>query len=243
MFRSTKSSNSSFSTWMAEQQRPEGEKDDGSSEQTPFLSLTYMQSQMTAIGDNVTSQLQDLSGMLPEAGPLSAAFRARVIQAVYLLIASAGFAILAIFVGLPTLIIRPSKFVICITLSTLLGMSSVIVLQKPSVFLANIFKGGFSTQNGAIAALICSIFCTLYITIFIHRYLYVLAAGGVQVFCMLYYLASFIPGGTRGLELLLKTAVMILRTALGPLLGPLYYVCKNSALFCFTTCYKRVFSS
>jgi hypothetical protein len=44
-------------------------------------------------------------------GPLSAAFRARVTYAVYLIIAAVGFLILGIIIGIPTLILKPAKFV------------------------------------------------------------------------------------------------------------------------------------
>jgi hypothetical protein len=33
---------------------------------------------------------------------------------------------------------------------------------------------------------------------------------------MLYYLSSFVPGGTKGVEVLLKMGLAVLRTALAP---------------------------
>lgn len=99
-------------------------------------------SQMVAIRDSFATQLQDMTEALPEAGPLSAAYRERLLNSIYLLFASVLFGVLAIFIGLPTLVLRPSKFVICLSLSTLLAASSVIVMQKPSVFLTNLTSGG-----------------------------------------------------------------------------------------------------
>lgn len=214
-------SGSSFAAWMEQQQSEDDNKDENSGG-FDFTVFSVM-GQLSAIQDNVTTQFQELSGSLPEAGPLSAAFRTRITHAVYLLIASAGFGLLAVIVGLPTLVIRPSKFVICITLCTGLGAASVIVMQKPSVFLANLIKGGVQTSLPLIL-LLFSVLLTLYVTIFVHKYLVVLAAGCGQIFFMLYYLASFIPGGSKGLQILLRTAFMIIKTALAPCI----FICKKT---------------
>jgi hypothetical protein len=185
-------------------------------------------SQLTSIQDSFVGQMQELSGMLPDAGPLSSAFRARLINAVYLLGGSVGFGILAIFIGLPTLLVRPSKFVICISLSTLLAAASVIVLQKPSVFISNLLSGGF-TQSAPVALLIISMLFTLYITIFVHRYAMVLAAGSAQLLCLLFYLASFIPGGMTGLQMVLRMAWAVFMTTM----KPCFYITKQTAMALF----------
>lgn len=172
-------------------------------------------SQFGAIQENLTNQLQDLSGSLPEAGPLSASFRKRLTHSLYLLIASGIFAALAIIIGLPTILVRPTKFVVCITISTILAASSVIVMQKPSVFFSSLLKGNPSSSVPVIG-LGLSLFFTLYIAIFVHKYVYVLMAGVFQVICLLYYLATFIPGGTKGLTVLLKASYLVASTAMKP---------------------------
>ncbi|KAJ1440494.1 hypothetical protein B484DRAFT_357191 [Ochromonadaceae sp. CCMP2298] len=184
---------------------------------------------MYNVQENLTNQLQGLSGSLPEAGPLSASFRNRVTNAVYLLAASGAFAVLAVFVGLPTLLIRPTKFVLCMTLSTLLAASSVIVMQKPSVFVANLMNGGYE-QSAPVALLLVSVLFTLYVSIFVHTYLAVVFAGGIQLTCLLYYLASFVPGGSAGLRILLQTTVTIVWTALRPLL----FLVKKATIACLS---------
>ena len=181
----------------------------------------------------VSNQLQELSGSIPEAGPLSSAFRLRVKNAIYLLILSVLFAILAIFIGLPTLIFRPAKFVICMTLSTLLGASSVIVLQKPSVFLSNLLNGGVSNSL-PIVCLLLSLIATIYVTIMVHKYIYVLIMGSIQILCMLYYISSFLPVGTKGLQIILKTGYIIVSTAVSPCI----FVCKKTT----SACIRRLIS-
>eukprot|EP01038_Epipyxis_sp_PR26KG_P015645 gene15645-21152_t len=211
------SNSSSFSAWL-EAQKQDGGNDRSNDNGTD---ITYAQSawgyfsQFGSIQENFTNQLQELSGSLPEAGPLSAAFRARVTNAIYLLIASGVFTLLAIFIGLPTILLRPAKFVLCLTLATLFAASSVIVMIKPSTFLSDLLK--FETSKTApIALLLISLLFTLYVTLVVHKYLYVLFAGIFQVMCLLYYLASFIPGGSRGLTILLKTCYLVVSTAMKP---------------------------
>jgi hypothetical protein len=218
---------SGFSDWLENQKAAQDAEDSAPKDNVSYFGHLYLAQ------ENLTNQLQGLSGSLPEAGPLSASFRNRVTNAVYLLAASGVFALLTVFVGLPTLLIRPTKFVLCMTISTLLAASSVIVMQKPSVFCSNLLTGGVSS-SAPVVLLLCSVLFTLYVSIFVHTYLSVVFAGGVQLTCLLYYLASFVPGGSAGLKILLQTTATIVWTALQPML----YVCKKGAIACLS----RMFS-
>ncbi len=214
--------NTSFSEWAAEQDKEENGKGESPS------SFSFIFSNLTSIQDNMTSQFQDLSNSLPEFGPLSADFRGRMVNGVYLFLGSLFFAALAVLIGLPTLILKPAKFVFCITLSTIFAASSVIVIQKPSVFIKNLMNGGLMASLPALA-LSFSVLLTLFVTVIIHKYVYVLAAGCLQILAMLYYFASFIPGGTQGLKLLLKTSYFMVSTIATPFL----YMLKRSVTTCF----------
>ena len=87
--------------------------------------------------------MQELSGALPDANSLTGAqFRERVSKAVYLLIASVSCALLAVFVGLPTIVLRPAKFVVFMSLTTLFAIGSVIALQTPGAFIKDVSDGG-----------------------------------------------------------------------------------------------------
>ncbi|RYG67675.1 hypothetical protein EON64_06930 [archaeon] len=127
-----------YSNWSSQSQSPPSSSSGKNEESGGYFS------QMVAIRDSFATQLQDLTEALPEAGPLSAAYRERLLNSLYLLFAAVAFGALAIFVGLPTLVLRPSKFVICLSLSTLLAASSVVIMQKPSVFLSTLMTGGIS---------------------------------------------------------------------------------------------------
>jgi len=211
-----------FKDWVEEQRRlEEGGGDDVEAQSSPFLVIGQS---MSSIGDSFSSQLQELQGMLPsEAGPLSAAFRQRMIYSVYLLIASAGFGTCALLIGLPTLLLRPAKFVVLMTLSTLSAAASVVVMQKPSVFFSNLFKSGLDKAVPVILVFASMLF-TLYVAIVVHKYVVVLGAAALQILSMLYYLSSFVPGGSSGLALLLRTAYQVIYT----LLLPVRMCCKQA---------------
>jgi hypothetical protein len=175
------------------------------------------------VQESFLAQMQDIAGILPDAGPLSAEFRQRFKNAIYLLLASIAFGILAIFIGLPTLVLRPSKFVICMTLATICAAGSVILLQKPSVFLSNLIKAG-PMKALPIMSLLGTMLFTAYITIFVHKYIFILIAAGLQILSLLWYLSSYIPGGTVGLKVLLRTAYTLISTAMKPCI----FLCKRT---------------
>jgi hypothetical protein len=212
------SSGKSFSAWAEERQT---KKEGGQSDNDSFS----VWGQFSSLQDSFVGQMQDMYGILPDAGPLSADFRARLMNAVYLIIAALFFALLAVFVGIPTIVLRPSKFVLCLTLCTLLAASSVIVLQKPSVFFSNLITGGLS-QSLPVVLLFSSVMFTLYVTIFYHRYFLTIFAGLVQIVCLIVYLMTFIPGGTTGLQLIWRAIYAIISTTLTPCL----YVTKQTVM-------------
>lgn len=199
---------SSFSSWL------DAQKHDGEKEQEPEPSMWM---QLGSIQESFVGQLQDLAGSLPDAGPLSSAYRTRLLHAIYLLGAAIAFAILTVVIGIPTLVLRPSKFVLCLTLTTVFAASSVIVMQRPSVFISELFAGGINRVL-PVGLLAFSTLFTFYSTIFVHRYIVTLAAGAVQTACLLFYLASFIPGGTKGLLVILRMLYTIVYTASKPFL-------------------------
>lgn len=212
------SKGNNFSLWVSQQRNAElvGDVEEGGT-----MSLL---GPLSAMQDSLTNQMSELTGSLPDT-PLSPAFRNRIKYSIYLLGTSIIFALLAVFIGLPTLVLRPAKFVICMTLCTLSAAGSVIVLQAPSVFCSNLLKGGLLNALPVILLLISMIF-TIYATIFVHKYIIVIFAGAGQLLCLAFYLASFIPGGSKGLIVLLRMGYVVLSTAMMPCI----YTAKKSAL-------------
>ena len=198
----------SFAKWMDEQKLNQDRKE--SDEETGFLGgFSLAQA-------SVAAQMQELNGALPDTNGLTGVeFRQRMQHAIYLLLASIGFGALALLVGLPTLVLKPSKFIIFLTLCTLCAVASVIILKKPSVFLSNLIEGGLSEATPLMAVISAMMF-TLYTVFSTRKYVYVMFAGGAQVLSIAYYLSSFIPGGSMGLKLLLRSAYTLVCACLTP---------------------------
>jgi len=83
-------------------------------------------------------------------------------------------------------------------------------------------------------AVLASMLITLYVTLFVRRYMAVLAVGGLQLLAVFYYLASFIPGGTAGLQILLRTSLIVVQTLAAPFV---FVIRKTVVAFC-----ERLFS-
>lgn len=195
-----------FSHWLEQQKHKDGIDEN---EYSMFGTIA-------GITDGFSAQMLELQGSLPDVNGLTgAAFRERMTYSIYLLLASVGCGILAVVVGLPTIALKPAKFVVFMSLSTLCSVGSVIVMQKPSDFFSSVVEGGFE-KSFPIVLLIASLLVTLYVAIFVHEYIYTIIAGAMQVVCILYYLSSFIPGGQRGLMVLLRTGWAVVSAACYP---------------------------
>jgi hypothetical protein len=189
---------------------------------------------ITSFPDDVASQLEGLSGSLPDSGILSSAFRARVKQSVMLLLVAVFFAVMAIFVGLPTIVIKPTKFIFCTAMSTLCAIAAIVVMQKPEVFVASLFGSGISNAL-PFFLLLASLCITVYVTLFMHSYVMTMGTLGLQAVCTFWFLASFIPGGSKGLEVLARAGYSIVTTALRPII----YLCTKT----ISMALSRIFSS
>ena len=211
------SKSGNFSAWMEEKQRlTDGEEDPADGEQLSYFGKLF------SIQEELASQMEGLSGSLPDGGPMSAAFRERVKNAVYLLLGATFFAVMAVLVGIPTILLKPSKFVTCVSLSTLCTIGAVAVMQKPAVFVQSIFKNGVANALPMLC-LVTSLIGTIYIVVFKRSYILTMIALAIQTLSMLWFIASFIPGGNKGLQVLLKMGYLLIKTALNPLI----FICRK----------------
>jgi low temperature requirement protein LtrA len=83
-----------------------------------------------------------------------------------------------------------------------------------------------------------SMLVTLYLTCTkggIKGYTYVMAASGVQVVALLWYLVSFLPGGTAGLQVVAK----IICTMLQPVMGVCFRLQAKCVAVVVQHCCKR----
>lgn len=218
-FRGSMSKSNSFSAWMEEKQRlTDGDEDkEGDGEQLSYFGRLF------SIQEELACQIEGLSGSLPDAGPMSAAFRARIKNAVYLFLGAAFFAVMAVLVGIPTILLKPSKFVTCVSLTTLCTIGAIAIMQKPSVFVQNMFNKGLMNTLPLVCLLI-SLFGTIYIVVFKRSYIMTMLALVIQTLSMLWFVASFIPGGNKGLKVMLQMSYLLIKTALTPMI----FVCRKT---------------
>ncbi|KAJ8598255.1 hypothetical protein CTAYLR_005487 [Chrysophaeum taylorii] len=136
-----------------------------------------------------------------------------------LLVAAFLFA-MAFFVGLPVLPLRPQKFAICFTLGSAAWMSSFAVLRGWKSQLRML-----CARNRVLftAAYFATMFATLYAAVALRSFILTVLCSASQFATLLYYLATFIPGGYRGVKLFLAT---LGRTA-SLILKPLCAVCMR----------------
>eukprot|EP00452_MALV-II_sp_L67-6_P000307 gene307-163_t len=116
------------------------------------------------------------------------------------------FALLAIGVffifcssfALPFIIFSPHKFASLFTLGSLFVLSSFVVLRGPDRFQRHMFE---TKQKKWISlSYLGSLATTLYFTYIWPHYIFILASVLVQCVALLYFLFSYIPGGTSVLN-------------------------------------------
>ena len=148
---------------------------------------------------------------------------------VSLLIVSGIFFALAFFVGLPLITIRPQKFAISFTCGSLTFMGSFALLRGPWTH----FSGMMATERLPFTTLyLGSMFGTMYCTFTAggaKGYVSVLFMSSVQLLALLWYLVTFLPGGTQGLK--------VLTTAILTILKPLIVGCSK----CFAKIAMKLF--
>ena len=128
-----------------------------------------------------------------------------------LLIVSGVFFALGFAVGLPMITIRPQKFALSFTCGSLTFMGSFAILRGPEAHLASMFLADRLPFTGVY---LLSMFMTLYFTFTAHGakgYVTVLAASGLQLLSLLWYLVTFLPGGAQGMRVLTNAILAMLK--------------------------------
>lgn len=115
-----------------------------------------------------------------------------------LLLVSAAFFLLAFFM-LPMVILFPAKFAMSFTIASILFMSAFAVLNGVRPTLSNLLHQDRVYFTGAYVG---SLLLTLYATFFASSYLLILLSAGTQVVALMWYGATYIPGGTQGMRML-----------------------------------------
>lgn len=138
------------------------------------------------------------------------------------------FFALAFFVGVPVMAARPQKFALSFTMGSLTFMGSFGILKGPVEHMQSMLQ---PDRLWFTALYVGSMLATLYCTFHFggaSGYLMVMAASAVQLIALLWYLISFLPGGTAGLRYVLA--------AMGHILQPVLASCAKFQALCCARC-------
>lgn len=196
-----------FSAWVQERERlQDGDSPSGGGSVWQSASEGF-----SSFQDGLVQQWSDLQGTLP-SDITAKQMRSRLKMAVGFFAASLVFFVLAFFIGLPVLVLRPHKFTVCMSLGTFCMLASGVSIQGVD----NFRKEVMSNPNKGIApaAVVVCTLITLYVTMSWRSYIAVLCALSLQLLGLFAFLMSFIPGGDKGLRLLVKTTISFASTGL-----------------------------
>jgi len=230
-------STSSFGSWYDEQRAAENGDAAGPTSSSSFSSWLSIDSEQVLPlfnsenlqGFSIESMKQSMEGSMPKK-IMGMGYQQRFKVFCALLFLSALFFALAFFVGLPMLALKPQKFALSFTCGSITFMASFGIMKGPYEHLVSMFTADrmlFTTIYFG------SILATLYLTCTkggMKGYALVLIASGVQLVALMWYLVSFLPGGTMGLRMVGRAMCVILQ--------PVFVVCFKMQTVCFSACLK-----
>jgi len=120
---------------------------------------------------------------------------------------SVFFFFMAFSVGMPVMVVRPSKFAFCFTLGSMLLMSSFALLKGPGAHLRSMIT---MAQLPFTICYLGSMGFTLYSALVARSYILVVISSSLQIATLGYYLLSYLPAGSAAGKLFLS---MFVRTA------------------------------
>uniref|UniRef100_A0A7S1YEU8 Vesicle transport protein n=1 Tax=Grammatophora oceanica TaxID=210454 RepID=A0A7S1YEU8_9STRA len=205
-----------FGQWYEEQKAAENGDDSASSSWSEGLPL--FNSENAAKMMDFSSIRASMEAQMPKKlWGMDYAQRFRMFCALLLL--SALFFALGFFVGLPTIAIRPQKFALCFTFGSLMFMMSFGLLTGPMEHLRSFLAPDrivFTTVY--FLSMITTLWCTFNVSGF-TGYVVVMGSSGLQIVALLWYLISFLPGGSAGLSVVIG--------AIGRILQPVIVQCAR----------------
>jgi hypothetical protein len=131
-----------------------------------------------------------------------------------LLFLSALFFALAFFVGLPMMAVRPQKFALSFTCGSLTFMGSFGIMKGPAEHLKSMLQPDRLLFTFIyLGSMLLTLYCTFHYG-GASGYVLVLASSVVQLVALLWYLISFLPGGTAGLHYVFAAMAHVMKPVL-----------------------------
>mmetsp|Transcript_15249 Transcript_15249/g.28458 ORF Transcript_15249/g.28458 Transcript_15249/m.28458 type:complete len:216 (-) Transcript_15249:24-671(-) len=214
---------SDFNAWYQQQQETPG--GDGDLES---------QSLFSSIQTNIQSNLRNIeiptlqSSSPPVLFGLNYATRFRLFIGCLLL--SSLFFALGFIVGLPALALRPQKFALCFTFGSITFMTSFAMLKGPVAHVKSMFQADRIVFTSVyLLSMLLTLFCT-FSRGGVAGYFLVLGSCSIQLLALLWYLITFLPGGSAGM--------MMVTSALKQMLAPIARMIVGCGSMCFRSIIK-----
>eukprot|EP00882_Tetradesmus_deserticola_P020687 GHRQ01022351.1.p1 GENE.GHRQ01022351.1~~GHRQ01022351.1.p1 ORF type:complete len:240 (+),score=89.54 GHRQ01022351.1:175-894(+) len=173
---------------------------------------SFFRSGYTAVSDGVTNiSTTGLENTIPSGQQMVHFFSFLGVGVLFLF--------LAFFIGLPTLLLSPSKFALFFTIGCCLVLSGFAALKGWRAQMQHMMA---RERLPFSAGYIGSVVMTLYAALIMKSYVLSLLCSGLQVVALLYYLTSYYPGGTSSVKFMLS-------------------MFGSAASSCFSTCSTLVF--
>lgn len=134
--------------------------------------------------------------------------------AAILLCGSVSLYALALFVFLPLILFAPAKFASSFTFASIMWLAAMSCVRGPRATLTSLVSNG---NLPITCAYLGSMLLTLYATLVVQSYLLIVAAIVVQMASAAYYSASFLPGGTAGMNRVMGWMLSPLAGRLNPM--------------------------
>ncbi|KAJ7569457.1 hypothetical protein O6H91_01G079000 [Diphasiastrum complanatum] len=123
-----------------------------------------------------------------------------------------GSGIFFIFISftmfLPVIVLMPQKFASCFTIGSILVIGSFFALKGPRIQFFHMIS---KERLPFTIAFVGSMAGTIYASTVMHSYVLSVIFSVIQILALLYYLISYFPGGSAGLQFLnslLKSSIM-----------------------------------
>jgi hypothetical protein len=147
---------------------------------------------------SVTNKVRELPANVQSAASFVPSRQA--LTAFFIMIAAGSFFIfMAFFMFLPVIVLVPQKFAISFTIGSIFIVGSFFALKGPKAqFYHMISKERWPFTAGFIG----SMAATIYVSVVLHSYILSVVFAVIQVLALLYYLMSYFPGGTAGMQFL-----------------------------------------
>mmetsp|Transcript_9693 Transcript_9693/g.13459 ORF Transcript_9693/g.13459 Transcript_9693/m.13459 type:complete len:243 (-) Transcript_9693:629-1357(-) len=143
---------------------------------------------------------------------------------VFWLLVAFFFFFLAVFVGLPVLVLRPQKFALCFTLGSIFFMTSFAALRGTKAHLQMLFE---TRRIPFTFAYFFTMALTLYASVVQRSFIFTVLWSLTQFTTLLYYLGSFIPGGSKGVRFFLAALSRTFRLTVKPLVATCVRCCMR----------------